>query len=76
MLCKCNNWETTWLQNVNKILLYLQIAQLVMGAEKPSKIAAVGHLNEHGVDMGISASLTYSKGRTATVVTSAKVFDN
>ena len=47
-----------------------------MGAENPSKIAAVGHLNEHGVDVGISASLTYSKGRTATVVTSAKVFDN
>ena len=56
------------------LTLNIQIAQLVMGAEKPAKIAAVGHLNEHGVDVGISASMTYSQGRTATIVTSAKVF--
>ena len=51
----------------------VQIAQLAMAAEKPSKIAATGHMNEEGVDLGISASMVYSEGRTATIVTSAEV---
>jgi len=50
----------------------VQIAQLAMAAEKPSKIAATGHMNEEGVDLGISASMVYSEGRSATIVTSAE----
>jgi len=50
----------------------VQIAQLAMQAEKPCKIAAIGHLNEEGVDVGISASMMYSKGRSATIVTSSQ----
>jgi len=50
----------------------IQIAQLAMQAEKPSKIAAIGHLNDEGVDVAISASMMYSRGRTATLVTSSQ----
>ncbi|GIY68371.1 trans-1,2-dihydrobenzene-1,2-diol dehydrogenase [Caerostris extrusa] len=38
--------------------------------EKPQKIAAVGHLNEDGVDLSMTCSLQYSNNRTATVTTS------
>lgn len=43
---------------------------LVYQGEKPQKIAAVGHLNKEGVDLGMCASLLYSNGRMATIATS------
>lgn len=56
------------------IALYpIQLTSFVMGGERPLKILAGGHLNEHGVDEIISASLVYSKGRVASISASLKV---
>jgi len=51
----------------------VQLAQLAMGKEKPEKIIAGGHLGPEKVDESTSATLLYSGGRTATLVTSAVV---
>ncbi|GFS48749.1 trans-1,2-dihydrobenzene-1,2-diol dehydrogenase [Trichonephila inaurata madagascariensis] len=42
---------------------------MIYGGEKPKKIAAIGHLNEDGVDITMSSSLLYSNNRTAHVTT-------
>ena len=49
----------------------IQLASLVFNDDKPTDIKAVGHLNEEGVDMAISASMAYTNGRTATIVLQA-----
>jgi dihydrodiol dehydrogenase / D-xylose 1-dehydrogenase (NADP) len=49
-----------------------QFAALVFG-ERPERIIAGGCLNEEGVDSSTSSTLIFSGGRTATLVTSAKV---
>jgi len=51
----------------------VQLAQLAMGKEKPEKVLATGHLGSGGCDESTSATLLYSGGRTATLVTSALV---
>lgn len=48
----------------------INAACVVYQDEKLQKIAAVGHCNEDGVDLGISASLLYDNGCMATIVTS------
>ncbi|CAG7826362.1 unnamed protein product [Allacma fusca] len=50
----------------------VQFASLVFG-ERPQKIIAGGFLNEHGVDLSTSSTLIFSGGRTATLVTNARV---
>jgi len=50
-----------------------QFASLVYGGEKPEKIIAAGYLNDQGVDISTSSTLLYSRGRTATLMTHAKV---
>ena len=47
----------------------VQLASFVFGGEKPMKIVAAGHLNADGADESTSATLLYSQGRTATLVT-------
>ncbi|XP_042900272.1 trans-1,2-dihydrobenzene-1,2-diol dehydrogenase-like [Parasteatoda tepidariorum] len=49
----------------------LNAVTTIYDGEKPSKIAAVGHLNEDGVDIAMNSSLLYSKNRTANVTTNA-----
>jgi len=51
----------------------IQLAQLAMGKEKPEKIIAGGHLGPDKVDESTSATLLYSGGRTATLLSSAVV---
>lgn len=51
----------------------VQLAQLVFG-ERPAKILSGGHLNADEVDECVSTTLVYSKGRTATLLTHARVF--
>ena len=50
----------------------IQLAQLVYGGEEPT-VTASGHLGEEGCDESASISLTYSNGRTATLVTHSRV---
>jgi len=50
----------------------VQLAQLVYGGEEPT-VKASGHLGQEGCDESASISLTYSKGRTATLVTHSRV---
>jgi len=47
----------------------IQMATLVYNHDKPTSIKAVGHLNDEGCDMSMSASMSYSDGRTATILT-------
>jgi dihydrodiol dehydrogenase / D-xylose 1-dehydrogenase (NADP) len=47
----------------------VQLASFVFGGEDPVQVIAGGHLNSEGVDESTSATLIYSKGRTATLVT-------
>lgn len=51
----------------------IQFASLVYNHEKPTLIKAVGHLNKEGCDMSMSASMTYTNGRTATILTHCEV---
>jgi len=51
----------------------LQFACLVYNNEMPESIKAAGILNENGVDMCMSATLTYKGNRTATIMTNALV---
>jgi dihydrodiol dehydrogenase / D-xylose 1-dehydrogenase (NADP) len=52
----------------------VQFATFIFGfEERPLKILAAGHLNNDRVDESTSASLTYSGGRTATLVTHGRV---
>jgi len=50
----------------------VQFAEMVFG-EKPLKVIAGGHLNAGGVDQSTTATLIFSNGRTATLVTHYKV---
>ena len=50
----------------------VQLAQLVYGGEEPA-VTASGHLGQEGCDESASISLTYSGGRTATLVTHSRV---
>lgn len=47
----------------------LQFACLVYNDELPESIKAAGFLNEDGVDVSMSATLTYKGNRTATIMT-------
>jgi len=47
----------------------VQFTSFVFGGDKPIKIVASGHLNEDGIDESTSATVIYSKGRTATLIT-------
>ncbi|KAG0725934.1 Trans-1,2-dihydrobenzene-1,2-diol dehydrogenase [Chionoecetes opilio] len=56
------------------IALYpIQLTSLVMGGERPLKVFGGGHLNPHGVDETVTASLVYSGGRVASISASMKV---
>ncbi|GIY49183.1 trans-1,2-dihydrobenzene-1,2-diol dehydrogenase [Caerostris darwini] len=44
---------------------------MVYHGEEPKKIAAVGYLNDDGVDIAMSSSLLYSNNRTANITTNA-----
>ncbi|GBN04219.1 Trans-1,2-dihydrobenzene-1,2-diol dehydrogenase [Araneus ventricosus] len=44
---------------------------MVYKGEKPKKIAAVGHLNDDGVDITMSSSLLYNNNRTANIASNA-----
>lgn len=50
----------------------VQLAQLVYGGDQP-RVTASGHLGKEGCDESASISLTYSGGRTATLVTHSRV---
>lgn len=47
----------------------VNLIQLAFNNETPEKIVAVGQVNEDGVDLSVSAALSYSKGRSATLRT-------
>ena len=47
----------------------LNIIQIAFGNDEPEKIAAVGDVNSEGVDLSVSAALSYSNGRSATMRT-------
>ena len=49
-----------------------QAAQLVFGGEEPV-VTAAGQLGEDGCDESASITLTYSAGRTATLLTHSRV---
>ncbi|KYN28995.1 PREDICTED: trans-1,2-dihydrobenzene-1,2-diol dehydrogenase-like [Trachymyrmex cornetzi] len=51
----------------------LQFVCLAYDNEMPESIKAVGILNENGVDMFMSATLTYKGNRTATITTNALI---
>lgn len=46
---------------------------MVYGGEKPIKVLAGGHMNEHGIDESVSMTFIYSGGRTASLATHTKV---
>ncbi len=50
----------------------LNLAQWVYG-EEPTKVLAGGHMNSDGVDVSVSGTLLYSKGRTASFQTQFRV---
>jgi hypothetical protein len=47
----------------------------VYGGEKPVKVLAGGHLNEHGIDESVSITFIYAGGKTATLACHTKVRD-
>ncbi len=47
----------------------VQLACLIYNHETPVSIQATGHLNQEGVDLSMSAILTYENGRTAMITT-------
>lgn len=49
----------------------LNAVSVAYKGDKPQKIAAVGHLNDDGVDIAVTASLQYEGNRTASITTSA-----
>ena len=51
----------------------IQLACLVFNHEKPTAIKALGHVNSDGVDLSVSATLTYKNERTATILTQSMV---
>ncbi|XP_043462991.1 trans-1,2-dihydrobenzene-1,2-diol dehydrogenase-like [Leptopilina heterotoma] len=51
----------------------LQLVNFVFNGEKPEIIKAVGHLNNDGVDVTMSATLKYSGNRNATILTNSEV---
>ncbi|CAL8116953.1 unnamed protein product [Orchesella dallaii] len=50
----------------------VQFAELVFG-ERPLKVISGGHMNANGVDESSSTTLVFSNGRTATLLTHARV---
>lgn len=51
----------------------VQFISLIFGGERPLQILAAGHCNADGVDESSSATLVYSGGRTATMVSHGRV---
>jgi len=51
----------------------INIVEQVYNGEMPEKINAVGHLNNDGVDLSVSAALKFKNGRTATIATHSQV---
>lgn len=49
----------------------LSAVTMIYGGMKPKKIAAVGHLNDDGIDENVSVSLLYDDKKVATIATSA-----
>ena len=49
------------------------LAHLVFDRERPLKVMTTGELNEDGIDVSAITVLQYSKGRTATLATHARV---
>lgn len=47
----------------------INIIQQAFGNDEPTKVVAVGEVNADGVDLSVSAALSYSKGRSATLRT-------
>ncbi|XP_015588477.1 trans-1,2-dihydrobenzene-1,2-diol dehydrogenase-like [Cephus cinctus] len=47
----------------------LEFASFIFNGEEPTVIKAAGHLNDDGVDVSVSATLTYKNKRTAIVLT-------
>ena len=50
-----------------------QLTSFVFCGEKPQKVISAGTLNDEGVDVSTSSTLVYSNGKTATLITHAKV---
>lgn len=50
----------------------LQFATFAFGVEKPEIVKAVGHLNEDGVDVSMSATLKFQGNRIATILTNSE----
>lgn len=51
----------------------INLLQMSFGNEFPEEIVAVGHLNDQGIDLNVSAALKYSNGRTGVIVTHSAV---
>ena len=51
----------------------IQLACFVFNHEKPTSIKALGHLNDEGMDMSMSASIAYTGGRTVTIFTHCQI---
>ncbi len=51
----------------------INIVEQVFDGEVPEKITSIGHLNESGVDLDVSAALKFKNGRTATISTHSQV---
>ncbi|KAG8177732.1 hypothetical protein JTE90_026574 [Oedothorax gibbosus] len=52
--------------------IYTINAVMMAYKEQPKDIKAVGHLNDDGVDIAVSCSLSFSNNRTASMATSAQ----
>lgn len=51
----------------------INLMRLTFNNEIPEKIVSVGNLNQFGADDSFSASVLFSRGRTATITATSKV---
>ena len=51
----------------------LQFSTFIFTGEKPESIKALGHLNQDGVDLSMSATLKFKGNRIATILTNSEV---